>query len=171
METIRKQLLYLVIGFTFGYLLVGAKPLAAQDDCKFVMDATIKAFDIPTHAYIAMNIGGKPDTGESIFAGGLIYAKYNGKWSAGGTTQEMKAIAEKNRKTNKSTCHYLKDELVNGEMAAVYSSHEASPKSTSDSKIWISKAKGLLLRSEIDLDGGKSHISTRYEYGNVKPPM
>jgi hypothetical protein len=63
----------------------------------------------------------------------------------------------------------LKDELVNGEMAAVYSVHEVSPKSTSDSKTWISKAKGLPLRSDTDMEG--SHISTRYEYGNVKPPI
>jgi hypothetical protein len=98
-------------------------------------------------------------------------SKYNGKWSAGSTTQEIKAIAEKNRQTNKTTCRYLKDELVNGEMAAVYSVHEVSPKSMSDSKTWISKAKGLPLRSDMDMEGGKSHFSTRYEYGNVKPPM
>jgi hypothetical protein len=35
----------------------------------------------------------------------------------------------------------------------------------------ISKAKGLPLRSDIDMEGGTSHISTRYEYGIVKPPM
>ena len=56
-------------------------------------------------------------------------------------------------------------------MAAVYRMHEVSPKATTDSKIWISKAKGLPLRSKIDLDGGKSRISTRYEYGNVKPDV
>ena len=27
------------------------------------------------------------------------------------------------------------------------------------------------LRSDIDMNGGKSHISTRFEYGNIKPPM
>ena len=43
--------------------------------------------------------------------------------------------------------------------------------SASDSTTWISKAKGLPLHSDIDMEGGKSHISTRYEYGNVKPPM
>jgi hypothetical protein len=85
-----------------------------------------------------MNIGGKPQTGESIYAGGLIYAKYDGKWSAGTTTKEMKEIAEKNRQNNKTTCRYLKDEPVNGEMAAVYSVHDVSPRSASDSTTWIS---------------------------------
>jgi hypothetical protein len=169
--TRRKQLLYAMLGLTFGQLLIGSKPLTAQDDCKLVLDAMTKLFDTPTHAYVTMNMGGKLQTGESIYAGGLIYAKYDGKWSAGTTTKEIKEITEKNRQNNKTTCRYLKDEPVNGEMAAVYSVHEVSPRSTSDSKTWISKAKGLPLRSDIDMEGGKSHISSRYEYGNVKPPM
>ena len=169
--TRRKQLLYAILGFTFGHLLIGAKPLAAQDDCKLVLDAMTKFFDIPTHAYVTMNLSGKPQTGESIYVGGLVYAKYDGKWSAGTTTKEMKEITEKNRRNNKTTCRYLKDEPVNGEMAAVYSVHDVSPRSTSDSKAWISKAKGLPLRSDTDMEGGKSHISMRYEYSNVKPPM
>ena len=169
--TRRKQLLYAILGFTFGQLLIGSKPLTAQNDCKLVFESMTKLFDTPTHAYVTMNIGGKPQTGESIYAGGLIYAKYDGKWSAGTTTKEMKEIAEKNRQNNKTTCRYLKDEPVNGEMAAVYSVHDVSPRSASDSTTWISKAKGLPLRSDIDMEGDKSHISTRYEYGNVKPPM
>src|ERR1700681_2852884 len=112
--TRRKQLLYAILGFTFGPLLIGAQPLAAQDDCKLVLDAMTKLFDTPTHAYITMNIGDKPQTGESIYAGGLVYAKYNGKWSAGTTTKEIKEITEKNRRNNKTTCRYLKDEPVNG---------------------------------------------------------
>jgi hypothetical protein len=169
--TLRKQLLYAMLGLAFGQLLIGAKPLAAQDDCKLVLDAMTRFFDTPTHAYVTMNLSGKPQTGESIYTGGLVYAKYDGKWSAGMTTKEMKELTEKNRRNNKTTCHYLKDEPVNGEMAAVYSVHEVSPRSTSDSKTWISKAKGLPLRSDTDMEGGKSHISTRYEYGNIKPPM
>jgi hypothetical protein len=171
MQTTRQRLLYVMVGFTFGHFLIGAKPLAAQDDCKVVLDAMIKMFDTPSHAYITMNISGQPQTGESIYAGGVVYAKYNGKWSAGSTTKEIKEMSQKNRQNNKTTCRYLKDEPVNGEMAVVYSVHEVSPRSTSDSTNWISKAKGLPLRSDIDMGGGKSHISTRYEYDNVKPPM
>ena len=84
--------------------------------------------------------------------------------------QESKELDQKNRQTNKTTCRYLKDAPVNGEMATVYSMHDESPKGTSDSQVWISKAKGLPLRSETDFSD-KNHVSTRYEYGNVKPPM
>jgi hypothetical protein len=171
METTRKRLLYIMVGCALGYLLIDARPLEAQDDCKLVLDAAIKVFDTPTHAYLTMDLSGKPQTGESIYTGGVVYAKYDGKWSSGGTTKEIKELAEKSRQANKTTCQYLKDELVNGEMAAVYSVHEVSPKSTSDSKTWISKAKGLPLRSETDMGGTKSHVSLRYEYSNVKPPM
>jgi hypothetical protein len=171
MQTTRTRLLYIVIGLTFGHLSIGAKTLAAQSDCKLVMDAMTKLFDTPAHAYVTMNITGKPQEAESIYAGGVVYARYNGKWSAGSTTKEMKELAEKNRQNNKTTCRYLKDEPVNGEMAAVFSVHDVSPRSTSDSTTWISKAKGLPLRSDIDLNEGKSHLSTRYEYDNVKPPM
>jgi hypothetical protein len=169
--TPRKRLLYTLLGFAFGQLLTGAKPLAAQDGCKLVFDAMIKVFDTPTHAYVTMDVNGKPQTVESIYVGGLIYTKYAGKWSAGTTTKEIKEIDEKNRQTNKTTCHYLNDEALNGEMAAVYSVHDVSPRSTSDSKTWISKSKGLPLRSETALEGDRNHVSTRYEYGNVKPPM
>jgi hypothetical protein len=69
------------------------------------------------------------------------------------------------------TCRYVKDEPVNGEMTAVYSSHSETPKGKIDLQIWISKAKGLLLRQDTDSDGSKVLISARYEYENVKPPM
>ena len=172
METARKRLLYIVIGFTLGPLLIGPKPLAAQDNCKLVFDAVTKVFDTPAHAYVTMNINGKIQTGESIYTGGLIYAKYNGKWSSDTMpVKDMKELQQKNRQNNKATCRYLKDELVSGEMTAVYSVHDVSPRTTSDSTTWISKANGLPLRSEVDMNGGKSHMSTRYEYGDVKPPM
>jgi hypothetical protein len=171
MKTTRTRLFYIVFGFTLGQLLIGATPVAAQGDCQLVFDAGSKVLDTPAHLYITMNMGGTPQTGESIYVAGTMYTKFGDKWSVSPVSlQEMKAMAQKNRQTNKTTCRYLKDEPVNGEMAAVYSMHDESPKGTSDSQVWISKAKGLPLRSEVDL-GDKNHVSTRYEYGNVKPPM
>jgi hypothetical protein len=170
-ETLRKPLFYTMLGFTFGMFLTGGSPLAAQENCKLVMDAGVKVLDTPTHVYVTMNMDGKPQTGESIYAGGLIYLKSNGKWTAGTSNKEMKEISEKNRQNNQSTCHYIKDELVNGELAAEYSVHDASAKSASDSKIWISKSKGLPLRSDTLFPGDKNSVSIRYEYGNIKPPM
>jgi hypothetical protein len=166
----RTRLFYIAVGFTFGHLLIGATPVAAQGDCRLVFDATSKVLDTPTHLYATMNMGGTTQISESIYAAGAIYMKAGGKWGPSPISmQETKQLVQKNIQTNKTTCRYLKDEPVNGEMAAVYSVHEETPGSKSDSQIWISKAKGLPLRSEIDL-GDKNHVSTRYEYGNVKPP-
>jgi len=171
METTRKRLLYIMVGFTFGQLLIGAKPLAAQGNCQLVFDAMSKAFDTPTHLYATMNMGGATQPLESIYAAGVIYVKSGGKWGPSPISmQETKELEQKNIQTAKSTCRYLHDESVNGELAAVYSMHEETPKGKSDSQVWISKAKGLPLRSETDF-GDKNHVSTRYEYGNVKPPM
>ena len=172
MATTRKRFFYIVFGFTLGHLLIGATPAAAQGDCRLVFDATSKVFDTPVHSYVTTSMGGTTQPGaEMIYVAGASYLKSGGTWSRSTVSiQEMKQLVQKNIQTNKTTCRYLKDEPVNGDLAAVYSVHEETPRSTSDSQIWISKAKGLPLRSEQDL-GGTMHISTRYEYGNVKPPM
>jgi hypothetical protein len=91
------------------------------------------------------------------------------------TPQELAELRRPTVHNDKATCKYLKDELVNGEMAVVYSAHDATPKGVVDTQIWISKSKGLPLRQDMDIDvggaGDKSHTSSRYEYGDVKPPM
>jgi hypothetical protein len=172
METTPNRLLCILVGFTFGHLLIGATPAAAQDDCRLTFDAMSKVFDTPSHSYTRMNLGSTTQTVESINTAGTSYTKVGSKWSPGLIPlQEMKELDQKNRRDNRVTCHYLRDEPVNGEIAAVYSVHEETPKKgKTDSQVWISKAKGLLLRSEIDL-GDKMHISTRIEYGNIKPPI
>lgn len=170
METTRKRLLNIMVGFTVAQLLIGATALAAQGDCRPSFDAGSKALDTPAHLYSTTNIGGTTQTVESIYAAGAIYIKFGGEWSLSPITmQETKERTQKNQQNSKATCRYLRDEPVNGEMAAVYSVHEESPTGKVDSQIWISKGKGLPLRLESEVD--KIHSSTRYEYGNVKPPM
>jgi hypothetical protein len=166
----------LTVGFAFGHLLIGTSPLKAQGDCKVVLEAASKTMTTATHTYTTMNIGGKDQTVEMIYMPGVIYSRINGKWSSVSMTpQELAELRQPKAHNDKATCKYLKDELVNGEMAAVYSSHDVSPKGVVDSQMWISKAKGLPLRVDVDIDvgggGGKSHTSSRYEYGDVKPPM
>ncbi len=170
MEATRKRLLFIIVSITFGQLLIGATLLVAQSDCKLVLDALSKSLNTPTHLYSTTIIGDTTQTAESIYAGGAIYMKIAGKWSLSPITmQETKQQMQKNQRDNKETCRYLHDELIDGEIAAVYSVHEESPKAKSDSQIWISKAKRLPLRSEWHADTVRN--STRYEYGNVKPPM
>jgi hypothetical protein len=169
METTRKEFFCIMVGLTIGNLLMWAPPLAAQSDCKPILDSSHKVFNTPTHVYVTGKTGDLTVTSELIYAAGTVYMKINGKWSSFGTTKDMEQSQKKPQDSN-AACRYLKDEPANGEMAAVYS---LSKKGTVDSQIWISKATGLPLRQEADIGAGKgmSHNSTRYEYGNIKPPM
>jgi len=172
----RKKRLYLMVGFAFGHLLIGANLLKAQSDCKVVLEAANKALTTATHTYTTTNIGGRDQTVEMIYMPGVIYSRLNGKWSSVPmTAQELAEMRQPTAHNDKATCKYLKDELVNGQMAAVYSAHDVTPKGAVDSQMWISKAKGLPLRQDMEIDvggaAGKSHTSSRFEYGDVKPPM
>ncbi len=178
MVTMRKTWIYAAVAFTLGYLLIGARPLSAQGDCKLVLDAMIRVVSTPAHLYATMNVGGKNQAVETIYSGGGIYTRVDGKWSRSSMTmQDMAELQQRNLHNNnaKPTCKYLKDELVNGEMTALYSTHDVSPKGVIDTQTWISKSKSLPLRQETDIDvgagKGKSHMSSRYEYANVKAPM
>lgn len=154
---------------------------AADDACKPISDSGRKVMLTPAHSYI-VGTGGyhksKPDNSESIYAGGTngaIYVMVGGKWTRSKiTVGDLLKQQEENIRTVKATCRYLRDEVVNGEAAAVYASHTETDDMKSDSTVWISKSRGLPLRSEMDLDVGgalgKSHTSIRYDYTNVRPP-
>jgi hypothetical protein len=154
---------------------MAASRLTAQDDCKALEKAVADAYhnvhNTPTHVYNATTINGKAFTTEMIYAGGNMYMKINGKWTSGGSIKDMEQTEqEAHRNANsKDTCLHLNDESVNGEIAAVYSSHSVTPSGSIDLKFWISKANGQMLRQDTISSGAV--ISARYEYGNVKPPL
>jgi len=108
-----------------------------------------------------------------IYAAGNIYGKITGKWMVMDTIKSAEQLEQQlmHHAIAKDTCRYLRDEPVDGEMAALYSTHSETPKGKIDMQIWISKAGGLILRHDTDSDGGKVLTSSRYEYGNVKPPL
>jgi len=67
----------------------------------------------------------------------------------------------------------VRDESVNGEATAVYTEHTENEGIKGDGQTWVSKSRGLPLRTEEDLDtgdGDKRHMSIRYEYNNVSAP-
>jgi hypothetical protein len=170
-----------LVALTLGIAPIGAMPLAAQG-CQPVEDAMNKIYTIPTHVYetqIVQYVGQNkpyPYKSEQVYSGGVVYENSDGKWTRSSVAlQQVKKMEEDNRKKGKATCRYLRGESVNGEMAAVYSLRtEMTDKPLkADGQIWISKPNGLPLRHEADIDGDgmKSHLSTRYEYANVRPPL
>ncbi len=148
--------------------------------CQSLFDASDKLYGTPYHLYSTQTSpqidGGKPKTAETISVGGKLYIMTNGKWGVSPVSlPEEKQLEQRNRKnaTNLS-CHYLRDETVDGESAAVYGAHSETERGINDNSVWISKSKGLILRQETDLNigGGRAtaHVVARYEYTDVQAP-
>jgi hypothetical protein len=81
---------------------------------------------------------------------------------------------EESHQNSKESCHFLRDDASEGDPASVYDAQSEAEGGKSEVQIWISKASGLPLREEIDLDLGgdthKSHSSVRFDYDHVDPP-
>lgn len=163
--------------FSISYLLMGARPLAGQDDCQALIKSEADAFgklqNTPAHVYSTTKIGDHTVDSEVIYAAGSIYGKVNGKWMVMDTIKSAEQLQQQamHRASAKDTCRYLRDEPENGEIAALYSTHSETSRGTMDMQIWISKRTGLILRHDIDSNGGKVVMSSRYDYANVKPPL
>jgi hypothetical protein len=91
------------------------------------------------------------------------------------TSQDVVEQEKEEQQHGKSTCQFLRSESVNGEAAMLYSMHREYEEVKEDGEMWLSRGAGLLLRVEEDIDNRgnkvKDHRSTRFEYGDVRPPM
>jgi hypothetical protein len=148
--------------------------------CPAVQAANDKLYTTPFHMITAeagpAANNGKPLTSEMVFVGGARFVRANGTWSPSTlSTQELKDLEQRNLKNARNlSCHYVRDEAVNGESAALYNTHSESTHGKNDNQIWISKSRGLILRQETDVDSGrpngKAHLSIRYDYSHVQVP-
>ena len=155
-------------------------PAWAADSCQPVFDALTKVVTAPSHSYTtstsaAVN-GGRATEGETVFANGQKYIRARGKWMGIPVTAQDVLEQEKEKERHgKSSCQFLRAETVNGEAAMLYSLHREFDGVTEDGQIWVSKSMGLPLRSEEDVENqgnkAKEHRSTRFEYGNIRPPI
>jgi len=150
----------------------------AADACQPVFDALTKVATTPSHSYTTSTgvNGGAPTEAETIFANGQKYIRARGKWMRLPVTSEEVVEQEKEKEQHgKSACQSLRTESANGEAAIVYSVHREYEEVNEDGQMWISKSTGLPLRAEEDFENKgnkvKEHRSTRFEYGNVRPPM
>lgn len=150
----------------------------AADACDPVFDALTKVATTPSHSYTTNTDfnGGKAMEAETIFANGQKYIRVRGKWMRIPVTSKDVLEQEKEKEEKgKSTCQLLRSESVNGETARLYSVHREFDEVKEDGQMWVSTSTGLLLRVEEDLDHRgnkkKEHQSTRFEYGNIRPPM
>ena len=154
--------------------------LAAADNpaCRPLMDAERKLRTTPVHIYSAQTAiftGGKPRTSESIYVNNKCYVNIQGTWKSSPVPWATDKEKKDANLGAKNSCNMVGDDSVNGEPAIRYNTHTEIPDAgTVDSQIWVSKARGLTLKAEVDTNvggtAGKSHSSVRYDYTNVQAP-
>jgi hypothetical protein len=152
-------------------LLAFAASARADASCDPVYDAGIKQMQTPHHVFTSRSAhgGNAASTNETIFVGGVIYTQLRGQWQRSRlTAEDMLQHAREKRKeeSGDETCHSLGDDAVDGQATAVYALHNDGG---ADSKLWVSKGTGSLLRQTITLPDG-SVIDSRYDYSNVVAP-
>lgn len=170
------QMLFAIAVGLLAALLNSTSAFATADAaCQPVFDSATKVLGASAHVYSTTTLpGGKSRTGEMIYANGVIYLLMDGKWIRSKmTTADMLKQEQENIRNAKTTCRHVRDELVNGEPAAMYTMQSENDEIKSGGQTWISKSKGLPLRTEEDVDTGdpnKQHMSIRYDYSNVHAP-
>jgi hypothetical protein len=169
-----------VLPFAAALALLHVTPASAADACGIVNDAMTKLMQTPNHAFTESRgaiASGKTHTSERISTTTAAYIQVRGKWLKSTMTPaealQMEKDAVKDRKSG--TCQYVRDENIDGEAAALYSTHKEDDAGKSDAQVWISRKRGLPLRQVVHLDvgagkTGESQLTTRYEYENVKAP-
>jgi hypothetical protein len=147
---------------------------SAEDaTCKLVLDALAKSVMTPNHQYTTVRMaglkGGEPQNTEIISTGKAAYIQHEGKWKPSVSPQAMLDQMNENRNSTITSCHFVRDESIDGVSAGLYTVHEDNGDSGSvDSKVWLAKANGLVAHMAVDLD--EMHSESRYVYGAVSAP-
>jgi hypothetical protein len=146
---------------------------AATEDatCKLVFDATARGLTTPNHSYMKLSLpnvdGGKPADSETINTGKARYTRgAGGKWRNSMSPQDTLDQMADNRRDNQYSCHFVRDETVDGVAARLYEIREEEGLVT---KTWLSKSDGLPIH--VVNDAGGMHSETRYVYGPVSAPQ
>ena len=170
----RQTILFCVTSLALLAMLQWSSILLAQDSCQQVVNALDNVFLTPHHSYSTYAIAGRTITGETIYTSEKAFDLVDGKWvlNPKGPKESMQHAVE-SRKRAVLACKFIGEESVNGQPAAHYSMHSKTDAAVSETQLWIAKNTGLLMREEMDVGNGasKSHVSVRYEYGNIRPPV
>ena len=172
----RQAILILLTLFGSAALLQGPSELEAQSSCQPVFEALTKVVTTASHSYSTYTVQGRKITGEKIYAQGKAFDLVDGKWvKDSADLKEILAKQNEGRAHATATCKIVREESVNGQPATLYSLHGKTGNTVQETQIWIAKGTGLALREEMDVDAGgsatKSHMSARYEYGTIQPPI
>ncbi|HVT47263.1 MAG TPA: hypothetical protein VHD57_05700 [Vicinamibacterales bacterium] len=155
-----------------GAIAVPASAQAPAGPCKSVFDAVLKMTATPHHAVTSMN---GTTRAESIATDDAMYVKLKGAWMKSPVPlKNTLALQQENiRNTTVASCTPLPDELVDGKPAVGYQAHyEQKDTGATDAKVWLSKANGMLLRTDVSLQAGqKTSEVTTFDYDHIVAPV
>lgn len=177
--------------FPIGLAMLALSATAAAADgaaCRKLSDAMLATSATPYHSASIITFGMAGERGESppssrtsetIFTGTTIFVRFgSGNWKELLVPLDKLKELVRRKAESFTDCQYLDDENLNGIVLSVYAGHSVTQELVTEMKVWISRDRGLLIRSETDvvanpaLEGGPRgrHISIRYNYENVAVP-
>jgi hypothetical protein len=120
--------------------------------------------------------GRKPIVGEQIYTLDATWRQLLGRWIRTPTSPKNELDGEKKINATFMDCRHENDAAMSGEAVAVYTAKTRSftlVPFTGDLKLWISRKRGVPLRSEANATVpllGASHTVKTYRYDNIRPP-
>jgi hypothetical protein len=153
----------------FGTATAGAA--VPGPGCAPILSAMTKTLQVD-HATVTQSNG---QVIHGITAGGVNYLQIDNAWKVSPfSVKENQARSDENLRNAQSyTCQSMPDSSVDGVAVANYRTRTESNGTVVESKISISKASGLAIQVENDLDSGdtiKSHYVTHYSYAGIHAP-
>jgi hypothetical protein len=144
---------------------------ARADDCANMMNTMIAHIGTPYAATMTTQTpGGETKTMKTVSSGGMMYVEMPDGWkSMAMDPKEQADMMRKAAATAKETCHHAGDEVTGGEPSNVYIAHVENRGSVSDNKVWISKSRGLVMKTDVQIQGGQ-HVTMTFDYNNVMVP-
>jgi hypothetical protein len=155
----------------FGTATANATAAVPGPDCAPILSAMAKTLQVD-HATLTQSNG---QATHGITAGGVNYVQIDNAWKVSPfSAKDNQARSDENLRNAQSyTCQSMPDTNVDGVAVANYRTRTENGGTVVESKISISKASGLAIQVENDLDAGgsvKSHYVTHYSYTGIHAP-
>lgn len=161
--------------FRIAILVAVAAPFASHaavaDDCAAVRAATLAGVSRPYAASVRIEHGGDlPMTSHIVMTGDKMYVEMRRIWNV--TKMTTKELIDKVNKTSlkdQLVCQLSGEETIDGAATTIYAVENHTPAHASQSRIWIAKANGLPLKTEVRLRSGDVMTSV-FDYTHVQIP-
>jgi hypothetical protein len=156
---------------TAAFAALLASHALAAENCAEVRAATLAGVSRPYSASIKIEHSGDlPTTSHIVMTGDKMYVEMRRVWNTMPmTTKQLIDKVNKTTLKDQLVCLRSGDEAINGAATTLYAVEDQTPSRASHSRIWISKANGLPLKTEVRLGGGDV-MTSLFDYDHVEVP-